>query len=80
MKYSEILSKRITSLYKERNISYYKLATLSGIGSSTVDNIIKDNTNLTNIRTLHGLATGFGMTVSEFLDFEEMNEALFDED
>ena len=80
LKYSEILSKRITSLCKERNISYNKLATLSGIGSSTVDNIIKDNTNLTNIRTLHGLATGFGMTVAEFLDFEEMNDALFDED
>jgi len=77
LKYSEILSKRITSLCSERNITYNKLADMSGLGSSTIDNILKGRHDLTNIRTLHGLATGFSMTTAEFLNFTEMNEAQF---
>ena len=42
-----------------------------------IDNIIKGRHDLTNIRTLHGLATGFSMTTAEFLNFAEMNEAQF---
>jgi len=80
LKYSEILSKRITSLCSEKQITYNKLANMSGIGSSTIDNILKGKNDLTNIRTLHGLANGFGMTLSEFLNFSEMNEAQFDDE
>ena len=50
---------------------------MSGLGSSTIDNILKGRHDLTNIRTLHGLATGFSMTTAEFLNFTEMNEAQF---
>ncbi|MCL2563205.1 MAG: helix-turn-helix domain-containing protein [Oscillospiraceae bacterium] len=57
-----------------------KLATQSGVTQSTLDNIIKGNTKSPGLRTLHRIAQGFGMTLSELLDFPEMNETLFDDE
>jgi Predicted transcriptional regulators len=78
--YDEAISLRITSLCNEKRITINKLATLSGITQSTLDNIIKGNSKNPNIKTLNRIAHGLGMTVSEFLDFKEINEAIFDDD
>jgi|GEM_PF-2824630 len=45
MTYSEIISKRILFLCNERKITVNKLATLSGMKQSTLENVIKCNTN-----------------------------------
>jgi len=50
------------------------------VTQSTLDNIIKGNTKSPGLRTLHRIAQGFGMTLSELLDFPEMNETLFDDE
>ena len=54
--------------------------TLSGITQSTVENIMSGKTKNPKLKTLHKLALGLGMTVSELLDFPEMNETIFEEE
>lgn len=79
MKHSEILVERISSLCEERGISYYKLEELSGVSLSTIDNIIKGKTKDPRITTLHKIALGFDINISEFLDIKELNNFSFDE-
>ena len=80
MQYSEVVSERIMKYCKEKNITINKLATLSGMKQSTIDNIIKNNTKNPSIRSLHRIAQGLDITISEFLDFPEMNETVFDDE
>ena len=80
MTYSEIITNRILDLCQRDNITVNKLATLSGITQSTIDNIIKGNTKSPGLRTLHRISQGFGMTLAELLDFPEMNETLIDDE
>ena len=80
MTYSEAITKRILNLCQEQSITVNKLATRSGMKQSTIDNIIKGNTQSPGLRTLHRISQGFGITLSELLDFPEMNETLFEDD
>ena len=80
MNYSEIIVDRIRSLCRERGISITKLASMSGIHQSTLDNIVRGLSKNPRIMTLHKIANTFGMTVSEFLDIKELNEFSFEED
>ncbi len=81
MEYSELFVYRIRSLCKERGIAINKLATMSGVRQSTLDNIVRGNTRNPRIKTLHKIANTFNMTVSEFLDFKELNDfSFFDDD
>lgn len=80
MTYSDAIIKRLTDLCSKRDITINKLATLSGITQSTVDNLMKGKTKNPKLKTLHKLAVGLGMTVSELLDFPEMDETVFDDE
>lgn len=80
MTYSDVIILRLTRLYEERKITINKLATLSGITQSTVENIMSGKTKNPKLKTLHKLALGLGMTVSELLDFAEMNETIFEDE
>lgn len=80
MTYSEAIIKRLSDLCFERNITINKLAALSGITQSTVDNLMKGKTKNPKLKTLHKLAIGLDMTVSELLNFREMNETAFDDE
>ena len=80
MDYSEIYVKRIRSLCKERGIAINKLATMSDVKQSTLDNIVRGLTKNPRVKTLHKIAIAFNMTLSEFLDFKELNDYSFDDD
>lgn len=80
MTYSDAIIKRLTELCIKRGITTNKLATLSGITQSTVENLIKGKTKNPKLKTLHKLAVGLDMTVSELLDFPEMNEVAFEDE
>ena len=80
MTYSDVIIKRLTTLCKERNITVNKLATLSGITQSTVENIMSGKTKNPKLKTLHKLPIGLNMSVSELLDFPEMNETIFEDE
>lgn len=80
MTYADAIGKRLLDICKERNISVNKLATLSGITQSTIQDLIKGNSKNPKLKTLHKIAIGLGMTLSELLDFPELNETLFDDE
>ncbi len=80
MTYSDVIIKRLSDLCKEREITVNKLATLSGITQSTVENLMSGKTKNPKLKTLHKLAIGLNMTVSELLDFPEMNETAFEDE
>lgn len=70
------LALRIKELLEQKGMTRYRLAMNSGVTHSTLKNImhetIKDNLLSTTIL----IASGFDMTVSEFLDsplFDEIN-------
>lgn len=71
---------RIKSLCKSRGLSIHKLAEMSGVSQSTLDNLIGGKTYNPRIRTLHKVAIAFNMTVAEFLDFQELNDFSFEDD
>lgn len=80
MTYSDVIVKRLNDLCQEREITVNKLSTLSGITQSTVENIMAGKTKNPKLKTLHKLAIGLDMTVSELLDFPEMNETIFEDE
>ena len=80
MDYSDIYALRIRQLCKDRKITINKLATLAGLKQSTIDNIIRGNSKNPKVRTLHRIANVFGMTLSEFLDFPELNDYSIDDE
>ncbi len=80
MTYSDVIIKRLKDLCTSRNITVNKLAHLSGITQSTVENLMKGKTKNPKLKTLHKLAIGLNMTVSELLDFPEMNETIFEDE
>jgi len=74
MEYSELYIKRIRKLCKDRGIAINKLAVMSDVKQSTLDNIVR------GLKTLHKIALAFNMTLAEFLDFDELNMYSFDDD
>lgn len=80
MRYSKILSMRIHQLCEERGIAVNRLASMSDVKQSTLDNIVRKVTKNPGVRTLHKIAIAFNMPISEFLDFEAMNDYSFDDD
>ena len=80
MTYSDAISKRLMNICDERGLTINRLATLSGITQSTIQDLITGKTKNPKLKTLHKIAVGLNMTVSELLNFQEMNETLFDDE
>lgn len=80
MEYSELYVSRIRQLCKERGISINKLAVMSDVKQSTLDNIVRGLTRNPRVKTLHKIALALNMTLSEFLDFTALNEYSFEDD
>ena len=79
MEYSDIYVRRIRKLCKDRHIAINKLATMSDVKQSTLDNIVRGLTKNPRVMTLHKIALAFNMTLAEFLDFDELNDYSFDD-
>ncbi|WP_264464826.1 MULTISPECIES: helix-turn-helix domain-containing protein [Eubacteriales] len=77
--YAQILVNRILSLCKSRGISINKLSEMSGVSQSTLDNLVNGKTFNPRISTLHRIALAFSMTISEFLNFQELNDFSFED-
>ena len=80
MTYAQAIAQRVAQLCAAKQITLNKLATLSGLRQSTLENIAKGNTKNPTLKTLHRMAVGLDMTVSELLDFEAMNETVFEDE
>lgn len=80
MEYSDIYVQRIRRLCARRRITVHKLATMSDVRKSTLDNIMQGHTKNPGVKTLHKIALAFNMTLAEFLDFAELNDYSFDDE
>lgn len=78
MEYSDLYVRRIRNLCKERGMAINKLATMSDVKQSTLDNIVRGLTKNPRVMTLHKVAIAFNMTLAEFLDFPELNDYSFE--
>lgn len=78
--YSKIILNRIHLLCRERGITINKLADMSGLRQSTINNLVRGTSINPKIRTLHKIATAFNMTLAEFLDYPELNNYSFDDE
>ena len=80
MDYSALYVMRIRQLCKQRGIAINKLATMSDVKQSTLDNIVRGLTKNPRVKTLHKIAIAFNMTLAEFLDFRALNDYSFEDD
>ena len=80
MDYNDLYISRIRKLCKERSIAINKLASMSDVKQSTLDNIVRGLTKNPRVKTLHKIALAFNMTLAEFLDFAELNDFSFEDD
>ena len=62
----EAVRQRIIQLCEERNISYNKLSTISGVTQSTVNNIISGRNKSTTVSTIKKLCDGLGISIVDF--------------
>lgn len=62
--------KRIIDLCKEHNITINKLATISGITQSTLNNIVSGRNNSTTISTIKKICDGLDISVQDFFNSE----------
>lgn len=70
MKEQKILAERISSLCKERQLSYYLLSYKSTVPITTILNIVNCITKNPGIFTLIKICDGLGITIQEFFDPE----------
>lgn len=78
--YADAIAERISQICRQRRLTLNKLASLSGLRQSTLENIAKGHTKNPTLKTLHRISVGLDMTVSELLDFAVMNESVFDDE
>ena len=64
---------RILELCKERGITVNKLANMSGVTQSTVNNIVNGRNNSSTVSTIKKLCDGFGITLGEFFSTPEFD-------
>ena len=74
MNIGEALRNRIIALCRERNISVNKLAAMSGVTQSTVNNIVNGRNNSATVSTVKKLCDGLDITIKDFF-----NDGLFDD-
>lgn len=76
MKICEAVSKKLLNICDEREISVNKLASISCLTQSTVQNIIECNSNNPKMLTIVRICDGLSMDLKDFFDddlFEEID-------
>ena len=75
----EAVRLRIVELCQENEITVNKLATMSGITQSTLNNIVSGRNRSTTIGTIQKICDGLGMTIQEFFEsnlFDHLEQEL----
>ncbi len=70
MNIGEAVRIRILELCKENNITVNKLASISGITQSTLNNIIGGRNHSTTISTIKKICDGLDITIQRFFESE----------
>lgn len=70
MNIGEAVKLRILQLCKEHSITINKLATLSGVTQSTLNNITSGRNNSTTVSTIKKICDGIGIPFTSFFESE----------
>lgn len=70
MKVNKAVSIKLIDICKERNISINKLATLSCLTQSTVENLVNCNSRNPKLLTIIRICDGLGITLMDFFNDE----------
>lgn len=70
MTLNQAIVQRIYDLCDERNLTYTRLCTLSGVSQSTIGNIVNRKVTSPTVATIKRLCDGLGITLSEFFESE----------
>lgn len=79
MTIGEAVRRRILNICAERGITVNKLATMSGVTQSTVNNIVSGRNGSTTVSTVKKLCDGLDMSIVDFFDspeFENLEQEL----
>ena len=68
MNVGQAVRERIAELCEEKHITINKLANISGITQSTLNNIMSGRNNSTTISTIQKICDGLEITVTNFFD------------
>lgn len=68
MELNEAVSKRISELCKERELTQYALYKLTGVPQSTLSTIINCRFPGMKLRIIYEICDGLGITLKEFFD------------
>ena len=71
MNIGEAIRNRIIELCNENNITVNKLATISGVTQSTLNNIISGRNNSTTVSTIKKICDGLDITIVDFFNTED---------
>ena len=71
MSIGKVVVKRILDLCKERNITINKLATISGVTQSTLNNIVSGRNNSPTVSTIKKICDGLEITIVDFFNTED---------
>lgn len=74
MQLNEAVSKRITELLREQNMTNYQLYMKSGVPKSTIGNLVNCTYDSVKLRVIHEVCQGFGISITDFF-----KSPLFDE-
>lgn len=80
MNISEAVAGRIIELCKERDITVNKLANISGVTQSTVNDIVNHKAKNIGIVTIKKLCDGIEITITDFFDtdiFRNLEQELY---
>lgn len=80
MNISEAVAGRIIELCKERGITINKLANISGVTQSTVNDIVNHKAKNIGIVTIKKLCDGMEITITDFFDtdiFRTLEQELY---
>ena len=67
----EASRKRILELCQKNNITINKLATISGVTQSTLNNIVSGRNNSATVSTIKKLCDGLNITIVDFFNTED---------
>ena len=70
MKIGDAVRKRIRDLCAERGITVNRLATISGITQSTLNNIVSGRNNSATVATVQKICNGLNLSIIDFFDHD----------
>ena len=76
MQLNEAVSKRLSELLAQRNMTNYQLYMKSGVPKSTIGNIINCTYDSMKLRVIHEICQGLDISMTEFFQsplFDENN-------